>query len=452
MVMRRRLFLFVALTIILLGMFQMLLVIQPVRAIAPFAAKWEKAFGGTGDEEARCIVNTSDGGYLLGGFTRSFGAGDIDGWIVKVNALGFMEWNKTYGGAAEDVLTSIIPTDDGGYLLGGHTFSFGAGTKDVWLIKIDSTGNALWNKTYGWYEYEDISVSGSIAKTNDGGYVIAATTRSFAAGGEDALLIKINSAGLVEWNKTYAGPSYDRFYTVLQTNDGGFMCGGWTRSYGEGAETYWNFWLVRTDSSGNALWNATYGGPHDSVTWGMVNAGNNEYIFAGTHAAGTFSYSGASSIAWWFKTNPNGNLMWNVTNEGEGSAYTTSITNANNGGYALCGVTGPASPSVWDVWLVKIDASGSIEWNVTYAGSGDDRAYSVVNTADGGYMVAGSTNSFGSGGLDFLLTKFESSSIPAESQPVDYTLYIIIGVVAVIAVLLVFVVLKRRKPKTQSNQ
>jgi hypothetical protein len=406
--MREKTLPFLMLFAILIGVFSVLLPNHTV-AGAIFVPKWEKAFGGTGDEEAMCIVNASDGGYLLGGWTTSFGAGDKDFWIVKVSESGIMEWNKTYGGTAQDYLCSIVPADDGGYLLGGSTFSFGAGTKDIWLIKTDSIGNALWNKTYGWYEYDDISVPGSITKTMDGGYAIAATTRSYAVGGEDALLIKINSTGFVEWNQTYSGPNYDRFYTVLQTNDGGYMCGGWTRSYGEGAGTYWNSWLVRTDSSGNALWNVTYGGPYDDAAFGMTEAGNNEYVFAGT-----FGNDGSSVNAWWFKTNSSGNLMWNITSKGEGLAGIYSIANANDSGFALCGITRSISQSGWDVWLVKIDASGSVEWNATYEGTGDDRAYSFVNTADGGYLMAGSTNSLGSGGTDFLLVKFGADVLAPE--------------------------------------
>jgi hypothetical protein len=400
----------VMLIIILIGLSSTFLSIQLVRGTAPFVAKWEKAYGGTGDEEGKCIVNASDGGYLLGGYTTSFGAGNKDFWIVKVSASGDSEWNKTYGGTSDDVCTSIIPDVDGGYLLGGYTFSFGAGTKDIWLIKTDSTGNALWNKTYGWYEYEDLGAPESVAKTNDGGYVMAGTTRSHAVGGEDALLIKINSTGFIEWNKTYAGPNYDRFYTVLQTNDGGYMCGGWTKSYGEGTDwNTWNVWLVRTDSSGNALWNVTYGGSYDDYIWGMTKGDNDEYVFAGT-----FGYTGSSTGGWWFKINSSGNQIWNATDLGEGWAGTNSIIDTGDGGYALCGITGSSFVNS-DVWLLKTNASGIIEWNGTYTGPGDDRAYSIISIADEGYMTAGSTNSFGSGGYDFLLVKFGPDVLAPEA-------------------------------------
>jgi hypothetical protein len=133
----------------------------------------------------------------------------------------------------------------------------------------------------------------------------------------------------------------------------------------------------------------------------MTKAGNDEYVFAGT-----FGNDGSSVNAWWFKTNSSGNLMWNITSEGEGLAGVYSIANADDGGFALCGITRSVSQSGWDVWLVKINASGRMEWNAIYEGTGDDRAYSFVNTADGGYLMAGSTNSFGSGGTDFLLVKF----------------------------------------------
>lgn len=403
--MREKTLSFILLFTILIGVFSVLL---PNRAAAGaiFVPKWEKAFGGMGDEEAQSIVNASDGGYLVGGTTTSFGEGNRDFWVVKVDESGDMEWNQTYRGSGDDWLRSVLAASDGGYVLAGFTTSWGAGDKDVFVVKIDSTGTVEWNFTYGWYEWDGVE---SAIEASDGGYVLPGTTRSYAVGGEDALLIKINSTGFLDWNKTYAGPSFDRFYNVAQTADGGFMCSGWTRSYGEGGGTYWNSWLVRTDSSGNALWNVTYGGPYDDAAWGMVKAGNDEYVFAGT-----FGYYGSSGNAWWFKTNSSGNLMWNITSGGKGLAGMYSIANANDGGFALCGNTRSISQSGWDVWLVKTNASGSIEWNATYEGTNDDRAYSVVNTAGGGYVAAGSTNSLGSGGNDFLLVKFGPDALAPE--------------------------------------
>lgn len=172
---------------LLIGIFALGFFTQRVDGVEPPATEWIKAYGGTNSEVARSVIQTSDGGYLLAGETASFGAGGKDFWLVKTDASGNMEWNNTYGGASNDMAFSVVEAGDG-YTLTGRTNSFGVGIADFWLVKVDSSGNHEWNKTYGG---GDADAARCVINTGDGGYVLAGFTQSFGAGGQDFWLVKI---------------------------------------------------------------------------------------------------------------------------------------------------------------------------------------------------------------------------------------------------------------------
>ena len=188
----------------------------------------------------RILWCTSDGGYALAGFTDSFGAGNYDAWLVKVDASGNAMWNKTYGGAASDYAASVVLTNDGGYALAGYTSSFGAVGGDAWLVKVDASGNAMWNKTYGGAA-SDYAMS--VVLTSDGGYAMAGETDSFGAGNNDFWLVKVDASGNMLWNKTYGGALSDVAWSVVLTSDGGYAMAGETASFGAGGG---DFYLVKT--------------------------------------------------------------------------------------------------------------------------------------------------------------------------------------------------------------
>jgi len=189
---------------------------------APPPTEWNKTYGGTGDDWAGSVVQTSDGGFVMAGGTDSFGAGDYDFWLVKTDAEGNMEWNKTYGGTDIDTARSVIQTGDGGYAIAGQTMSFGAGGRDFWLVKTDAEGNMEWNKTYGGGEGDYLF---SVVQTGDGGYALAGYTYSFGAGYDDLWLVKVApfrdiSVTHVSPSKTVAGQSYPVFINVTVQNRG----------------------------------------------------------------------------------------------------------------------------------------------------------------------------------------------------------------------------------------
>ena len=268
---------------------------------------------------------------------------DITGKQSLNVATGELGWTRAYGGANIDSAWSVVQTGDGGYALTGYTDSYGAGSYDFWLVKADSSGVVQWNQTYGGTDYDE---AWSVVATVDGGYAIAGDTWSFGAGGFDFWLVKTDASGNMEWNQTYGGTGWDIAHSLVETIDGGYALVGSTNSFGAGSS---DFWLVKTDVDGNMVWNQTYGGT--SMDWG------------------------------------------------------SSVVETGDGGYALTGRTSSFGAGGFDSWLVKTDSAGNVQWNQTYGGASDDHAWSVVQTVDGGYALAGSTMSYGAGGSDFWLVK-----------------------------------------------
>ena len=251
------------------------------------------------------MVQTADGGYVLAGSTYSFGPGNGDVWLVKTDASGNHQWNQTYGGTSIDGGTSMVQTADGGYVIAGITYSFGAGNSDFWLIKTDASGNHQWNQTYGGtspdYGY-------SMVQTADGGYVLAGSTYSFGPGNGDVWLVKTDASGNHQWNQTYGGTSIDGGTSMVQTADGGYVIAGITYSFGAGNS---DFWLIKTDASGNHQWNQTYGGTNSDSGRSVVQTGDGGYAIAGY----TNSLGAGANDMWLVKTDAIGltELEWGLT-------------------------------------------------------------------------------------------------------------------------------------------
>ena len=305
-------------------------------------------------------------------------------------------WSQTYGGIREEQAYSLIQTSDGGYALAGRTSSFGSDYSCFWLVKVDSSGNLEWNKTYEGTGFLDaMNIAYSVVEASDGGYAIAGTAEPELYN-HDFWLVKVDSSGNLEWNKTYGGPDVDVATSVVETSDGGYALAGQTSSFGDGSD---NFWLVKTDVSGNMQWDKTYGGI--------------------------------------------------------GEEKANSLIQTSDGGYALAGETRSSIVAMPDFWLVKVDSSGNLEWNKTYGGPDMDIAYSVVEASDGGYALAGYTDSFGAGSSDFWLVKTESiydetdenGAIPQFPSWIIATIAII--VIGGVALLVYFTKVKKTTEKAE---
>lgn len=252
---------------------------------------WSNNYGGAAMDVPYDVAQTTDGGYIIAGSTASFTAGADDIYLLKVDSAGTFQWQKNFGGALWDEGYSVVQTSDGGYLLCGTTTSYGAGSYDIWLIKTDGNGNELWNRTIGG---AGMDIPQDMKKTSDGGYIVGGYTYSYGAGSADMWLIKTDSEGNTLWNRTFGDTSLDQCYALQPTVDGGYILAG--RQYLPSTGTT-AAWLIKTDSDGYEEWNRTFGGTGSESAQDVVEVADGQYVVAGaTNSMGAGSYD-----AWLFK-------------------------------------------------------------------------------------------------------------------------------------------------------
>jgi hypothetical protein len=369
-------------------------------------------FGGSEGDHGNSVQQTSDGGYIIMGGTQSYGAGSWDLWLIKTDSSGREQWNRTFGGSEFDFGQSVRQTPDGGYVIVGWTESYGAGEDDVWLIKTDSNGSEEWNRTYGG---SGTDYGHCVQLTTDGGYALAGMTGSFGAGNTSVWLIKTDSSGNQQWNNVFGGSKNDYGMSVEQTSDDGYVIGGSTESSGAGD---FDVFLIKTDLSGNEQWNRTFGGIETDYGITAEQTSDGGYIIASE----SLSYGAGFSDAWLIKTDSSGNEEWNRTfggSERDMSGFHffgDSVQQASDGGYVIAGTTRSYGAGSYDMWLIKTDTSGNEQWNRTFGGSEHDYGHSVQQTSDGGYVIVGETSSSGAGDFDVLLTKVDGSGNPLQTS------------------------------------
>jgi hypothetical protein len=346
---------------------------------------FEKTYGGFPNDFGYSVQQTSDGGYIIVGRTDSFGAGLDDVYLIKTDSLGDTLWTKTYGGVMNDFGgNSVQQTSDGGYIITGRTDSFGAGGGDVYLIKTDSLGDTLWTKTYGGVlDEHGFSVQQTVP---DGGYIIGGKTQSFGAGEGDVYLIKTDSLGDTLWTKTYGGVNDDFGFSVQQTSDGGYIVAG-----GINTDVY----LIKTDSLGDTLWTKTYGGiATDNGFSVQQTVPDGGYVIAGI----TYSFGPPGANVYLIKTDPLGDTLWTRTYGDLSDEGGRSVVQTSDGGYVVAGYTYSfGGVDSIDVYWFKTDSLGNILWTRTYGGDNHDIGHSIQQTSDGGFIIAGETRSFSSG-------------------------------------------------------
>ena len=406
--------------------------------------QWQKSFGGSSSDYAQVVKQTSDGGYLLGGYSSSLVSGNKtnqsianeDYWVVKVDCSGNKQWERTYGGNSDDELYCLQQTSDQGYIFGGYSRSYASGNKtssllgsyDYWVVKADSEGNIQWDRSFGG---TDVDVLYSLQQTSDGGYALGGVSRSGASGNKtnasfgfnDYWLVKLDANGNKQWDQCFGGTNDDQLTSLQQTSDGGFILGGSSNSGLSGNKTNdgfgkYDYWIVKVDESGNKQWDKSFGGSGDDQLQSLQQTSDGGYVLGG------YSYSGISgnktsgnwgqSDYWVVKLDADGNKQWdksfggtNFINDCCNSGYDElqSLQQTRDGGYLLggtsvSGVSGnktSASFGSSDYWLVKIDPNGNKQWEQSFGGSSGDWLTSLQQTSDGGYVLGGYSTSSASG-------------------------------------------------------
>jgi hypothetical protein len=400
--------------------------------------EWQNTIGGSTTDDLRRVKQTTDGGYILGGYSGSDASGDktencngiMDYWIVKTNYLGVVVWQNTIGAAETENLSTLIQTNDGGYLLGGSSDSYSSGDKsgnciggdDWWIVKTNSMGVIQWEYTIGGSLNEGVS---SIEQTLDGGYIFGGSSRSNISGdksensigGYDFWMVKTDSLGNFLWQNTIGGVSDDRLISLQQTSDGGYILGGSSTSdiSGDKSENclgFDDYWIIKTDTVGNIIWQKTIGGSDYDILRSIEETADGGFILGGLSRS---NISGSKtedclglSDYWIVKTDSVGNIVWQNTIGGDDEDYLMSITKSLEGGYILGGwsksniSSDKSENSVGnggkeDYWIVKVDELGNIEWQKTIGGSFQDGLNSIQQTADGGYILGGYSWSDASG-------------------------------------------------------
>jgi hypothetical protein len=361
-------------------------------------SSFRASFGGAGVEESYSVQQTTDSGYILVGRTSSYGAGGDDVWLVKTDASGNEVWDRTFGGTGGDEGYSVQQTSDGGYIVVGETESYGAGGRDVWLIKTDASGNRVWDKTFGGTGDD---FGNSVQQTSSGGYIITGGTYSYGAGGWDVWLIKADASGNKVWDRTFGGPKNDFGNSVQQTSDGGYIITGSTMSYGAGDE---DVWLIKTDSLGSRVWDKTFGGTGLDEGYSVQQTSDGGYIVTGS----TESYGAGEDDVWLVKTDASGNELWDKTFGGQLDDEASSIEQTSDGGYIVTGLADSYNPGCGKAWLIKTDADGSEAWDRKFAEAVLEAGNCVRQTMDGGYVISGVTEDDWPGSPDFLLIKTDA--------------------------------------------
>jgi len=325
--------------------------------------------------------------------------------LITVNAQ--TTFQKTFGGTSEDQGSSVQQTSDGGYIITGNTSSFGAGSDDVYLIKTDANGNSLWTKTFEGIGY--VQYGYCVKQTSDGGYIITGATNNFGLSYiVDVYLIKTDANGNSLWIKAFGGTNDDEWgHSVQQTTDGGYIIVGVTQSFGAGNN---DVYLIKTDGNGNSLWTKTFGGTSQDEGYSVQQTSDGGYIITGLSS----SPDTGDPDVYLIKTDANGNSLWTKTFGGASPDEGYSVQQTSDGGYIIAGKTQSSGASVHEVYLIKTDANGNSLWTKTFGGgvgyqNYEESGYSVQQTSDGGYIIAGTTTVVSADDPDVYLIKTDGN-------------------------------------------
>ena len=375
---------------------------------------WSRNYGGQSSDPGGAVKATSDGGYLLTGMTYSYGFGRGDLWLVKADSNGTEQWNKTFGGSNFDIGRSVLQTSDGGYIIAGSTQSFGAGKSNGWLVKTDRNGTEQWNRTFGGKSTDEAT---SVQQTDDGGYIFTGFTSSYKADG-DIWLVRTNSSGYELWNKTFGKKGSDHGWSVIRAKDGGFVVAGDIDSYvpnndnpdlssDTGSDT--DAWLIKTDKNGIEQWNTTIKSGMDDSAKSVQQTMDGGFILTGYTKANLYQDNPISKVLL-SKIEGNGTVDWRkIIDEKSSSGRNEgqAVLQTSGGDYIVAGYTTFYGDSEGDALVLMIDPKGNVQWIKSFGGQGSQSADSVQDVNNGGYVIAGNTNQLRGHGIDIWLMKLE---------------------------------------------
>jgi len=369
---------------------------------------WTRTYGGTGDEVAFALRHCSEGGYVMAGYTWSQPDSE-DFYVISTNEIGDTIWTRTYGGSGDEFGRDIQQTADGGYVIVGFTNSYGSGGRDIYLVKTDSQGHIQWTRIYGGYFDEDAC---TVLQTPDEGYVVAGKTSSPGITEDDFFLVRTDNQGNRLWSRTYGGHADEQPRCMRQTADGGYVLVGYSNSY-----MPWGIFLVKTDNIGDTLWTHIYEPPYEESdaigAYTIIQTPDLGYLIAGYALVACMT---ADMLV--IKTNSVGDTLWMRIYPNDGNEMAYDICPIDDGGYVLTGYySTPYGDN--DVYLVKIDSLGNLIWSENYGGDSDDEGHALFCAGDDTYVIAGCTSSFGAGGSDFYLISCGHEGPPSVPQGQD---------------------------------
>ena len=377
--------------------------------------EWTKNYGGSGTDYmygSTLIQQTTDGGYIMAAMTTSNDGdisennGDADYWVVKLDEAGNIQWEKSYGGSGYDEPKSIQQTADGGYIVVGYStsndgdISENHGGSDYWLVKLDDAGNIEWDKSYGGSESEDTKV---VRQTEDGGYIIAGGSRSTdgdVEGNDGGILgywiIKVDETGNLEWQQFYGNYLIAFLYDFIFTSDGGYMAVGAGSDTGDTFE----FWILKMDETGNLEWEQTFGGGFLDYAESVIETSDGGYLVAGYSYSNSIVGNDREADALILKLSQTGEVEWYKAYGGELYEVFNTVQETPDGGYICLGWSDSSDDDVsenygyGDYWLVRLDVEGNLIWEKSFGGTQYDESYcDIVITEDGGYILAGASQS-----------------------------------------------------------
>jgi len=360
---------------------------------------WARTFGGHGADYGYSVQQTSDGGYIVAGTQQDTSSGSAKVCLVRTDQEGHTLWAHPFpGGLYSDVGYSVRQTSDGGFIVAGAMIPDETSYVDFFLAKTDSQGSELWSKNFGTRNFDQ---GRSVLETPDGGFVVVGVGPYPTGGGPDRVwFVKTDASGNRLWGKTFGGPWDNAGYSVSPSDDGGFIIAGYTESVGVGTDVY----LIRTNANGDTLWTRAFGGAELDFGYSVQQTTDGGFIVAGS----TSSFGAGNEDVYLVKTSAAGDSAWTRTFGGPDIDQGYSVQQTADGGFIIAGCTRSFGAGWDDAWLIKTDGNGDTLWTKTFGGPHGDYGYSVQETSDHGFIIAGTSSSFGAGGSDIYLIKADS--------------------------------------------